>query len=55
VTPPARIAAVANRLDVMLRAVKGVRAALNDFYALLNDEQKAQFNLIGQPRTARQS
>ncbi len=52
VTPPARLAAVAKRLDVMLQAVKSVRAALGDFYGSLNDEQKAQFNLIGQPRTA---
>jgi hypothetical protein len=51
-TPPARLAAVAKRLDVMLQAVKSVRAALNDFYGTLNDEQKAQFNMIGQPRTA---
>ena len=52
VTPPARLAAVAKRLDVMLQAVKSVRASLDDFYGSLNDEQKAQFNLIGQPRTA---
>ena len=52
VTPPARLAAIAKRLDVMLQAVKSVRAALDDFYGSLNDEQKAQFNLIGQPRTA---
>jgi len=52
VTPPARLAAIAKRLDVMLQAVASVRAALNDFYGSLNDEQKAQFNLIGQPRTA---
>jgi hypothetical protein len=54
VTPPARLAAVAKRLDVMLQAVKNVRAALNDFYGVLNDEQKAQFNLISQPRAAQQ-
>jgi hypothetical protein len=52
ITPPARLDAVAKRLDAMLQAVKNVRAALNDFYGLLNDEQKAQFNLIGQPRAA---
>jgi LTXXQ motif family protein len=32
-------------------AVKNVRAALEDFYNSLSDEQKAQFNMIG--RTAR--
>jgi len=45
-TPPARLAAVAKRLDVLLDAVKLVHAALNDFYASLSDEQKAQFNGI---------
>jgi len=43
-TPPARIAAVAQRLDALLAAVKLVHAALNEFYASLTDEQKAQFN-----------
>jgi LTXXQ motif family protein len=52
-TPPARLAAVSNRLEVMLGAVKSVRAALDDFYGDLSDEQKAQFNRIGQSsRTA---
>ncbi len=51
-TPPARLAAVSQRLDAMLAAVKSVRAALDDFYADLSDEQKAQFNKIGQSRTA---
>jgi hypothetical protein len=51
-TPPARLAAVSKRLDVMLGAVKSVRAALDDFYGDLSDEQKAQFNRIGQSRTA---
>ncbi len=51
-TPPARLAAVSKRLDVMLGAVKSVRAALDGFYGDLSDEQKAQFNRIGQSRTA---
>jgi hypothetical protein len=46
-TPPARLAAIARRLDVMLASVKDVRAALDDFYNSLNDEQKVQFNMIG--------
>ena len=46
-TPPARLAAVGKRLDTMLQAVKTVRSALNDFYATLNDEQKARFEAIG--------
>jgi hypothetical protein len=55
-TPPARLAAMAGRLDAMLQAVQLVRQALNDFYGSLTDEQKAQFNGIpptvqnGQPR-----
>jgi len=52
-TPTARLDAVAKRLDAMLQAVKTVRAELDDFYASLSDEQKAEFNVIGQPRTAR--
>jgi hypothetical protein len=51
-TPPARLAAVAKRLDAMLSAIKTVRTALNDFYDSLNDEQKAQFDAIGPQRTA---
>jgi hypothetical protein len=51
VTPPARLAAVGKRLDVMLQAVKTVHAALDDFYGTLSDEQKAQFEAIGPRRT----
>jgi len=52
VTPPARLDAVGKRLQVILIAVKTVRAALDDFYAGLSDEQKAQFETIGQRRSA---
>ena len=52
VTPPARLAAADKRLDAMLRAVKLVRPALEDFYATLSDEQKAQFEAIGPRRTS---
>jgi hypothetical protein len=51
-TPPARLAAESKRLGVMLTAVKDVRGALDAFYTDLNDEQKAQFNQIGQAHTA---
>jgi hypothetical protein len=51
-TPPARLVAAGQRLDTMLQAVKLVRAALDDFYATLSDEQKAQFEAIGPRRTA---
>jgi hypothetical protein len=50
-TPAARLAAVSKRLGIMLAAVKSVRVALDDLYAGLSDEQKAQFNQIGQGRT----
>jgi hypothetical protein len=52
ITPPARLEAIANRLDAMLQAVKTVSAALDDFYGRLNDEQKAQFEAIGPGRSA---
>jgi hypothetical protein len=52
-TPPARLAAVSDRINAMLQAVRTVRAALNDFYGLLTDEQKAQFNGVGQARASR--
>ena len=51
-TPPARLAAAAKRLDTMLQAVKLVGSALEDFYATLSDEQKAQFEAIGPRRTS---
>jgi hypothetical protein len=52
-TPTARLAAIGSRLDTMLEAVKLVRVALEDFYATLSDEQKAQFEAIGQKRMVR--
>ena len=51
-TPPARLAAAGKRLDTMLQAVKLTRSALDNFYATLSDEQKAQFEAIGPRRTA---
>ena len=50
-TPPARLDAVDGRLEAMRQAVNLVTAALEDFYATLSDEQKAQFEAIGQKRT----
>ena len=50
-TPPARLAAVGQRLEVMLQAVKTVRTPLDDFYGTLTDEQKAQFEAIGPGRS----
>jgi hypothetical protein len=36
----------------MLQAVKLVSSVLDDFYATLSDEQKAQFEAIGPRRTS---
>jgi hypothetical protein len=52
ITPPARIEAVGKRLDAMLQTVRSVRGPLDDFYGKLSDKQKAQFEAIGQGRTA---
>ncbi len=51
-TLPARLAAINDRLNTMLDAVKTVREALDKFYASLTDEQKAQFEAIGPGRMA---
>ena len=44
--------AVNRRLQSMLQAVSQVSDALDDFYATLSEEQKAQFEAIGPKRTA---
>jgi LTXXQ motif family protein len=44
-----RLSAVDARLSAMLQAVKTLHPALDAFYALLDDEQKARFNTMGQP------
>lgn len=51
-TPPARLDAVDARLNAMQQAIYLVGTALADFYVTLSDEQKAQFEAIGQKRTA---
>jgi hypothetical protein len=49
-TPPARLAAVATRLDAMLQAILTMRPALDNFYNSLTDEQRAAFDAIGPER-----
>jgi hypothetical protein len=44
VTPTGRLEAVVNRLDSMIYAVTLERAALNNFYASLDEDQKARFD-----------
>jgi hypothetical protein len=51
-TLPIRLDAVDGRLGAMQQALYLVSAALQAFYATLSDEQKAQFEAIGQKRTA---
>src|SRR5262249_27318515 len=45
-TPIGRLAAMENRLKVMLQAVQTVRPPLERFYQLLSDEQKARLNAV---------
>jgi len=52
ITALSRLAAVNRRLQSMLQAVSQVNDALDDFYATLSEEQKAQFEAIGPKRTA---
>jgi LTXXQ motif family protein len=53
-TPVGRLAAMHQRLEAMLQAVRIVRPALENFYGLLNDEQKARFNALGSDEVADQ-
>jgi hypothetical protein len=46
-TPPGRLAAMTNRIDATLQAVRIVRPALEAFYNALTDEQKARFTAMG--------
>lgn len=43
-TPPGRLAAMEERLQVMLKALDTTQAALSKFYGSLNGEQKARFD-----------
>ncbi|HLQ93679.1 MAG TPA: Spy/CpxP family protein refolding chaperone, partial [Xanthobacteraceae bacterium] len=46
-TPTGRVAAMAERLNATLEAIKVVQPALEEFYGSLTDEQKARFNVLG--------
>jgi hypothetical protein len=50
-TPPGRLAAMEQRLNAMLEAIKIVQPALESFYGSLSDEQKARFNQLGVPQS----
>jgi hypothetical protein len=49
-TPTLRLTAVQARLDAMLEVVKTERPAMEKFYSLLSDEQKARFNALRPPQ-----
>jgi hypothetical protein len=51
-TPADRLATADTRLDAMLDAIKQIKPAVEDFYATLSAEQKAQFAAIGAKRTS---
>jgi hypothetical protein len=46
-TPVGRLEAMQKRLEAMIEAANVVRPALDDFYAALDDEQRAKFNRLG--------
>ena len=50
-TAVARLDAVQGRLQAMIQAANTVGGPLDDFYASLNDEQKAAFNALGENRS----
>ena len=52
-TPVGRLDAMQKRIEAMLIAAREIRPALEEFYASLDDEQKAKFNRLG--RVAAQS
>ena len=52
-TAPGRMAAMQRRIEAMIAAVEIVQPALEKFYGLLNDEQKARVNALAS--AARQS
>ncbi len=51
-SPVARVDTVQARLTAMVDAIKSVRPDLQNFYALLSDDQKARFNTMGPPPKA---
>jgi hypothetical protein len=48
-SPVTRLDTIETRLRAMADAIKSVRPDLQNFYASLNDEQKAKFNTMGPP------
>ena len=46
-TPVGRIEVMQTRIEAMMEAAKTVLPPLDEFYASLNDEQKAKLNRLG--------
>ncbi len=46
-TAPSRLAAMQKRIEALIAAVQTVQPALDKFYGLLNDEQKARLTALG--------
>ena len=54
-SPVARLDTIEARLRAMADAIRAVRPNLENFYALLSDDQKARFNTMGPPPKAASS
>src|SRR5450759_2907049 len=52
-TAPNRLASIQQRIEAMIAAVATVQPSLDKFYGLLNDEQKARFNALGENQRMR--
>jgi hypothetical protein len=52
-TAPNRLASMQQRIEAMIAAVATVQPSLDKFYGLLNDEQKARFNALGENQRMR--
>src|SRR5664279_22824 len=52
-TAPSRLAFMQQRIEAMIAAVATVQPSLDKFYSLLNDEQKARFNALGEGQRRR--
>jgi len=52
-TPVGRLETMEQRLDAMVTAANTIRPALEDFYASLNNEQKARFNTLSSKQASR--
>jgi len=54
-TAPSRLAFMQQRIEAMIAAVAIVQPALDKFYSLLNDEQKARLNALAEDQRRRNS